>query len=1341
MRLTRRAMARGLNVPDEEHQGKWASFLELLDNLNRPQSAVFNVVRGIGQGLPPDQVIENFTQGFSFEERVTFGDLLEDAGMDHESRLRKVLGFAGDITLDPINLVPGYLLTGPFKIAAKGARRVKAVNALLTATEASAPFRMLRKTFISSTGNVLVDSMRKMSISLERFEEVGLLKKVAKLDQTYRSALGDLYRRVPYLAERPQILSSFQNVRKSIRKSTGHSITPDEYKLLVSATDEFKGLVQEITDLEKAHGVEVPTLADRIHENVLKLQKKEQGILERKQKKILMRARRKAIATGKAIGGEMQDLPFKVQDDLVEYVGRRLPAEPETAARMIPGVPGFQSVETGKLKLDVAGMKQRATQFVMGRADDLLSDLDRELENLAGKVKFVEMKLSPKVSLTDPVTGARIRAGEMMSFSEQVIKAVERLREGKYASIQGKIIGTGKKGGTLEDAITRPLSVRQVKERMREAVKAYASGDVDEKTLQRWLGLWVGPGAVELRKLTPLVAKIKARRAVVEKLVNFQGSVKGAIDLFTDNVLKGVFDMDELSKIADPSILKRSGMQSYFTELTKRVDDVAWAIKGGMSVPRTLAQGGAAITRPDFTSLYELGDFVTNAVQSYVKGEFSIEDLTDLFGVKGTPGRETLRRGLERIAKSQTMFDRIRNLTKTRLMEAELNTMLKFGPRYAHLQDLLDRVPDYVPHILSPEAIEQITRRATTARKLFTEQHASMLWRRFSEKGVRPLDFEEVQAILEKGKLASIGGQPLFKAESFIGRFKRILNNDPREMATLFNMDPKAILATRAMRAAHAVGGAQFLDSAKKTFGVSLKAAPHAKDTLGYIASAQKSLRGFVFDPEIAAKLDEVHQAAFGPNETTSYIIKAWDAMTNYWKVWTLGLFPAYHFRNIIGNAWNMHLGGMFEAHNMKESLQSMWKGGQLQRWAQEGNTNMLARMQWTLKDGDVIDGNDLLHILHRYGIIDDGFYAVESGGRFVGDPTVNLGDLPFVRSAYGKPILPTGEELQKFGRRAVGKEGVRESLIGPEGALTRTGVLFGRSIENQMKASFFIHQIEHGGLGLSEATQQVAKYLFDYRDITQAEQVIKKWIPFYTWTRKNVPLQLEALMKQPQKFARIPEFAHLVQTTGVMGIMGPGLADTDLPPEEDIPQWIRESSPIPVRRNPNGTLEFLLLDNWLPATDIAQFLTADRASKTVFSMMHPLPKVLLENQFGKSMYFDADLEGQSEFLGMQMDRKTINMLRTVRLLNELDAMDPFGTFRKTRDAATWSSKLMRLSTGLRPQIASPEKERLRRLTERRDQLQAILGQAKARERKERQRKKGEQNVSRESTAAGTAGQ
>lgn len=1334
-RLARRAMARGLNVPDEEHQGKFASFLEFIDNLNRPQSAVFNLVRGIGQGLPAEAVMQNLTQGFSFEERVTFGDLLQDIGMDHDSKLRKVLGFAGDVVLDPINLVPGYLITKPFRIAAKGARRVKTVNALFDAAGATPAMRTLKKAFSTSTGNVLVDNMRKMAINIERFEEVGLLKKVADLDKKYGPPLGKLYRRVPYLAERPEVLSTFDNAKKSIRRSSGHSITPEEYTLLKDATGEFRGILANITTLEKTFDVKTPTLSDRIQLSIARLQKKEAGVIARKQKRILARARKRAIATGKAMGIEMADLPFKVQDDLVEYIGRRLPdATPETAARMVPGVPGFQSVETGKLKLDVAGMKQRATQTVKGRVDDLLFDLDRELDAIAGNVKFVEMKLAPKVNFTDPVTGVRIRAGEMHSFAEHVVKAVERLREGKYASLQGKIIGTGKRGGKVEDAITRPLSIRQVKERLREAIEAYARGDVDEKMLQRWLGLWVGPGAVELRKLTPIIAKIKARRAFVDKLVNFQGGVKEAVDLFTDQVLHGVFDMDEFAKLADPTILKRSGMQSYFTDLQKRVNDVAWAVKGGMSVPRTLAQAGKTITRPDFTSLQELGDFVTEAVHGYVKGDFSIADLTDLFGVKGTPGRETLRRGLEKIAKSQTLFDRIRNQTSARLLNAEQKTLLKFGPRYQHFQDLLDRVPDYVPHIMSPETIEQITRTPTAmARKLFSEEHSSMLWRRFTEKGVRPLDLDEVQAILAKGHLASLGGKPLFQAESFIGRFRRLMKGEPQEIASFFSTDPRAILASRAQRASRAIGGETFTKAAR-SLGRLAKDAPE-----NYVRSTHKGLSAYRFDPEIVSKLDEVYQTAFGSDDAVRGIVRQWDVLTNYWKVWTLGIFPAYHFRNVIGSAWNMHLGGMFSKDNFKESLGSMVEAGALQRRAQMSNVDMLKRMTWDVAGIGEVDGTEMIQLLHKYGVIDNGFYAVEAAGVFKGDPTANLGDLPFFRGFMGKNPLPTGEEIRRFGRRAIGREpttgkplpffgqGGRESLVGLEGAPTRLGVLVGRAVENQMKVAFFLHQIKHEALDPLAAMQKTAKYLFDYKDITQAEQVIKKWIPFYTWTRKNIPLQLDALIYDPQKLARLPKLQEAF-----------GMDESELPPEEDIPQWIREASPIPLRRNPNGTLEFFLMQNWIPGTDLEQLWGLRRIEKNLVSMTHPLPKVLLENQFGRSAYFDADLTGETEFLGKQMDRKTVNVLRTIRLLNELDAMDPFGTFHKTRDATTWSSRMMRLSTGLRSNIASPEKERLRRLTERRERLQMILGQAKARERKERQRKQeGVQNDNREPATAG----
>ena len=77
-----------------------------------------------------------------------------------------------------------------------------------------------------------------------------------------------------------------------------------------------------------------------------------------------------------------------------------------------------------------------------------------------------------------------------------------------------------------------------------------------------------------------------------------------------------------------------------------------------------------------------------------------------------------------------------------------------------------------------------------------------------------------------------------------------------------------------------------------------------------------------------------------------------------------------------------------------------------------------------------------------------------------------------------------------------------------------------GNVIENNARLANYIDQIDKGK-SIDEAIENTNKFLFDYTDLTDWE---RKWgrriIPFYTWSRKNIPLQIEQLIKQPGKFA-----------------------------------------------------------------------------------------------------------------------------------------------------------------------------------------------------------------------------
>ena len=79
-------------------------------------------------------------------------------------------------------------------------------------------------------------------------------------------------------------------------------------------------------------------------------------------------------------------------------------------------------------------------------------------------------------------------------------------------------------------------------------------------------------------------------------------------------------------------------------------------------------------------------------------------------------------------------------------------------------------------------------------------------------------------------------------------------------------------------------------------------------------------------------------------------------------------------------------------------------------------------------------------------------------------------------------------------------------------------GRKLGDAMETNAKLALFIDQLSKG-LSPYDAAQVVKKHLFDYTDLTKAERKLKIVVPFYTFTRKNLPLQLKTLIERPDKY------------------------------------------------------------------------------------------------------------------------------------------------------------------------------------------------------------------------------
>jgi hypothetical protein len=87
-------------------------------------------------------------------------------------------------------------------------------------------------------------------------------------------------------------------------------------------------------------------------------------------------------------------------------------------------------------------------------------------------------------------------------------------------------------------------------------------------------------------------------------------------------------------------------------------------------------------------------------------------------------------------------------------------------------------------------------------------------------------------------------------------------------------------------------------------------------------------------------------------------------------------------------------------------------------------------------------------------------------------------------------------------------------------GKIASSGKGMNSAVEDHAKLAIFIHNLDRFG-DAKVATEHVHKFLFDYADLTAFEQRrVRKFIPFYTFMRKNVPLQVEQTFLQPGKIS-----------------------------------------------------------------------------------------------------------------------------------------------------------------------------------------------------------------------------
>jgi len=189
-------------------------------------------------------------------------------------------------------------------------------------------------------------------------------------------------------------------------------------------------------------------------------------------------------------------------------------------------------------------------------------------------------------------------------------------------------------------------------------------------------------------------------------------------------------------------------------------------------------------------------------------------------------------------------------------------------------------------------------------------------------------------------------------------------------------------------------------------------------------------------------------------------------AFNNGWKSITLAIFPEFHIRNGMTNVYVNHFLAGMEDFTLYAKAQDV----------QRGKAGIM------VNDANRVYDYEQIRIgAERHGVVNTGWNYAEF------------------------------EDQHAQATRAIA--GLPARMFNP----VHWGRVAGTAIENNAKLALYMHFLQKGFTEESAALQ-VKKYLFDYADLTDFERKwLKHWIPFYTWTRKNLPLQIEAIIKNPQ--------------------------------------------------------------------------------------------------------------------------------------------------------------------------------------------------------------------------------
>ena len=331
------------------------------------------------------------------------------------------------------------------------------------------------------------------------------------------------------------------------------------------------------------------------------------------------------------------------------------------------------------------------------------------------------------------------------------------------------------------------------------------------------------------------------------------------------------------------------------------------------------------------------------------------------------------------------------------------------------------------------------------------------------------------------------------------------------EGAKLYEDDPAVQTARRAASAYGAVAEVEFyrmLGQVKTDAGEALMVTARKSDKRGFAAAQRRAARlGYKAVPlsdaadvvawapdDLVPELVRMRQVVYN-DDNLREIGKFFDAWNKLWKrSATIPLTSGTGFvmRNMQGNIINNYLRGVTSPAVYAQAFHYQ----RLEKRAARVMAEKGLSFEKALDELGVAGREaELALAARKHGVWSEGF----------------------IRADLGE------DQLAELAPRTAGqRRRAKLNPLGQNNAPVKYGRAFNEVVENNARMAHFISKFDETGNAI-DAARSMRETLFDYTDLTPTEQrLLKRVNAFYTWTRKNLPLQMRTWIESPARQHRV---------------------------------------------------------------------------------------------------------------------------------------------------------------------------------------------------------------------------